>query len=682
MRVEDGPTLAEMAVRFWRLSLRPGAVKPAASADASLNACLTSPLFSNVNGPIVTRRNAHLRHHRRAAKHPAHAHIARRITAARAGEATLTQWTTQRRTRARWFFSFLVFATFLFLASQSFAQAPAYKSEPLDPAFLQKSAFSQMDQAHKEGIGKVDLSEQWEKFPAFKAYYQKLIFGKMRDAAFVGELGSITHSLLEDIDRASRTRSPAAPLVRSYVIAMGKAVAMDNYHPAARINATLLLALVDDAPENPGEKRPPVPAAAALGTLVNLYRDAKNPDGVRAAALQGIARHVTLGAITNPAARAEITKDVMALANSQPPAGRSPAAHAFMQRYAVDILNVLAAPNASPETTKTLVSLSTASEKPTLIAAYAASKISTLQPGKQKLPNLPIVLKTWAARAANTIDGEVKRIAHLSPPTAVRDQPAMPTDDTRARTGYGEGSDYGADYGMDMDMGAYDTGMDMSMQDYDYDSMGMGMGPGMMMAAKPQPLEVITSRRRINHVLQQLQLGVTGQVAPGSPAKPAGLLGAAEAADQAAFDAWITTISGVVTAINVDTLDDRTKFVTELTAQAAVLKKLAGIEEVVADAAGGAAPALGDPALPGDPALLGGPPAAVAPAPAPAAVNPAAPGPPVGPAASPVPAPNAAGAAAPAPRAGAGPPAPAAPAAPQVPAAAPGPAVPAVAPGS
>lgn len=538
------------------------------------------------------------------------------------GEATLTLWATQRRTRARWFFSFLVFATLLFLTAQAYGQAPAIKSEPINPALLQKSTYTQMDQAHKEGIGKSDFSPQWEKYDAFKAYYQRLIFGKMKDAAYVGELGSITQSLLEDIDRASRSRSPAAPIVRGYVIAIAKAIAPANYHPAARINATLLLALADDAPENPSEKKPPVPAAAALGPLVNLYRDAKNPDGVRAAALQGIARHVSLGAITNPQHRTAIASFMLELAKSEPPAGRSRAAHAFMQRYALDILNVLAGPNASADTANTLVALSTDTENPSLIAAYAAAKISTLQPGKQKLPDLPKVLKTWAARAADTVDGEIQRIANLTPPTPVRDQPAMPTDQSQMRSGgYGEGmemnyggpdmSDMG---GYEVDMGGYDAMMEGGMY-----GPGMGMG---VMAAKPQPLEVITSRRRINHVLQQLQLGVTGQVTPGAPAKPAGLLGAADPADQAAFDAWITTISEVVTAINVDTLDDRTKFVTELTAQAAVLKKLAGIEDqtpLPADAAAAINPL--DP--PGGAPLMPAPGAPVPAAPAPVAEVPA-----------------------------------------------------------
>lgn len=529
----------------------------------------------------MTRRNLHTRHHRGSA-HSAHsASSVASGASASASEVAINPW-VHRRSRARWFFSLLVVATLLFLTSQAFGQAPAAApgkliSEPMDAALLAKPAVTAMEQARKEGVGKRDLSPQWEKFAAFNAYYKRYVFGKMKDQAFIGEIGSLTQSLLDDLDRASKAGSPAATLIRDSIIEIAKGVAPNNYHPASRINATLLLALVDDAPEDPRTRKPPTPSAAAFVPLVQLYMKPEYPDGVRAAALQGIARHVSLGAVKSPQYRTGVASMMMQLAKSEPPAGRSPAAHAFMQRYAVDILGVLADPNASPDTAKTLVALSTDKEKPSLIAAYAAAKISTIQPGKQQLEKLPEVLQVWAARAADTIEGELKRIERLDPPLAVRDQPAMPTDDTAVRQMGQDGSEemMGSDYASDME--SYDPGMtdtSMGMESEYGDMYGMG---GMMPVANPQPLEVITSRRRINHILQQLQLGVTGVVTPGAPSKPGGLLGSATPADQAAFDTWITTVNDVFTAVNANTLDDRLKFVTELKTQLDVLRELSGV---------------------------------------------------------------------------------------------------------
>ena len=504
-----------------------------------------------------------------------------------------SHWNAVSRSRARWFFSFLVFTTIAFLVTQAFAQAPAFKSEKLDPALTAKAAVTQMEQARKEGVSVPSL-DGWAKMAAFEAYYKRYIPGKMKDEAYAGELGAITQSLLDDLDRATKGKYPAAPLIHKYIIDIAKSISLANYHPAARINATLMLALINDSPEDPSTKKPPVPAASAFSPLVQLYMSPDAPDGVKAVALQGLARHVSLGAVKSPQARDGVLKIMRELVKSEAPAGRSASAHAFMQRYAVDILSVLASPNSSPETAQTLVALSTNASKPSIIAAYAAAKIAAIQPGKQKLDKLPSVLQIWAARAADTVDGEIARINHLEPPLAVQGQPAMPADDAAIAAGAARGPDGGGGYGG----GSYgggsgspgtsnpsDMGMPGSPSGSSYPSemgMGMGMGPmnGMMpvATANPQPLELVTSRRRINHLLQQLQLGVTGQPLPGPPTKPAGLVANSEPADKAAFDHWIETISDVVTAVNADTLDDRKKFLAELAIQSEVLRKLSGVE--------------------------------------------------------------------------------------------------------
>jgi hypothetical protein len=350
----------------------------------------------------------------------------------------------------------------------------------------------------------------------------------------------------------------------------------------------LMLALMNDAPEDTAAKKPPVPSVDAFFPLVQLYMKPDSPDGVKAVALQGIARHVSLGAVKTQKARDGVTKLMDELIKSEPPAGRSASAHAFMQRYAVDILSVLASPNTNAGTAKTLVAISTDKKKPSMIAAYAAAKMSAIQPGKQKLEKLPTVLQDWAARAADTVDGEIVRINNLDPPLAVRDQPAMPVDDTVVKSmqngGYGDMMDGGGETGMMMDMNTYGGseaemgGGEMGMNGMETGMTYGGSGMGAVIAAKPQPFEVISSRRRINHLLQQLQLGVTGHSLPGAPTKPSGLVAVADPADKATFDAWIETVSEVVTAVNADTLDDRKKFLEELAIQSEVLRKLSGVE--------------------------------------------------------------------------------------------------------
>jgi hypothetical protein len=492
-----------------------------------------------------------------------------------------------------------------------------------------------MERVKGEGLAKADFSPQWPGYEEFRRYYQLYQFGKLMDASYVAEYGKITQSILEDLDRAQKQRSPAANTLGGWVVAGARAIATGNYHPVARVTSTLMLAQTDDQPADLRAGRPPVPAAAALPVLVQLYRTETNPDGVRAAALQGILRHVQMGSVTDQRFRDGIAGIALQLIESNPPAGRSPQAHAFLQRYAVDILGVLADPNTSPKTAETLVSVSTQPGRPNLIAAYAASKVGRFQPGKAKVSEASKILQSWAARGAETIDREIDRIAKLDPPIAVRDQPQIPVTPTGgASGGYDPSMAGGMMPGMDggmAGMGDYDPGMMSGM-----DGMGMGgmegdmyggmmgggmMGGGMMgpITILPQPLEIVTARRSINDVFQQLQVGATGQAAAGLPKQASGgLLAVADPADKANIESWVKTLGEVVTAINDRTLTERKKFVEALTEQSNVLKKLAGIEvkedEAATDAQGaiaGGEAALGPEIGSGPMAPAGGfPPAA------------------------------------------------------------------------
>ena len=558
----------------------------------------------------MTRRTAYRHHHRLSATQPIPSRSSRLavVIATNSNSETENHCGFADRSRARLACMFFVFAAIVLVVSQAFAQAPGMKTEKMDEALMAKATVSAMDQARKEASSLKDLTG-WAKMNAFDAYYKKYLAGKMKDDAFSSEAGAISQSMLDDLDKALRGKSPAAPMIHKYIVDLAKSVSSVNYHPAARINATMMLALINDAPEDTSTRKPPVPATDAFLPLVQLYTNASSPDAVKAVALQGIARHVSLGAVKSPQMRAGVVKLMRELVSSESPAARSATAHGFMQRYAVDILSTLVGPNTTPETTQTLIALSTSKDKPSIIAAYAASKCAAIKPGTQKPEKLRELLQNWAARAADTVDGEIARINTLSPPVPVTDQPAMPVEDSAAANAAGGRGGMDMAMGMEsgrmssMSMGGAGMGMETSRSMMG-DRMGM-MGMGMAQQAKAQPIEIIASRRKINHLLQQLQLGITGQVATGMPQKPAGLVSVADPADETAFETWINTVAEVVTAINVDTLDDRTKFLAELAVQSAVLRELSGVAVDPAAKQKGSAPAVAGPMEDFDP--LGGP---------------------------------------------------------------------------
>lgn len=129
-----------------------------------------------------------------------------------------------------------------------------------------------------------------------------------------------------------------------------------------------------------------------------------------------------------------------------------------------------------------------------------------------------------------------------------------------------EGGDMGGDYGMEEDFdGGYAPGGD-----------GFGGQP----EAKPQPPEVLASRRHLNLLMQQLHLAVTGSAKTGPPNQPGGLLAAVDEADRGRIRDWITQMEGVVTAMNDEMLEDRKKFITAIEEQLLVLEELAGDEAI------------------------------------------------------------------------------------------------------
>ncbi len=105
---------------------------------------------------------------------------------------------------------------------------------------------------------------------------------------------------------------------------------------------------------------------------------------------------------------------------------------------------------------------------------------------------------------------------------------------------------------------------------------------GRVPEAKPQPPEVLASRRKLNNVLQQLHLGVTGAAVKGVPARdPGGLLASVAEDKKPVVTEWIAAMESIVTAINDEMRDDEKKYLETLAEQTAALREFLGLEEQV-----------------------------------------------------------------------------------------------------
>ncbi len=301
---------------------------------------------------------------------------------------------------------------------------------------------------------------------------------------------SITPLMKEVTDllgRAQRSNRPqVAAQMMKFIFDGMKKVAEGNYHPAARINALLVLSRMDSRPADNSSRTPPIPLANARPILLAQYQNVDNSDGVRAAALQGLHRHVMYGFRTIPEAdKATLRTAMDELLQAEPPAGRSPEAHAYLQRFAVDILEMLQPANDKSLGVK-LISISTQPNKPDLIALYSASRIASMGAElKGQVATPEDVLKNWSMRALAAFESELQRFKAFERPKPDKTQPKKPEDQLGKKTEKPVRGSMGSGmegYEDEMMSGMEDYDMeDMmgSMEDYDMEDMMGGYGMGM-----------------------------------------------------------------------------------------------------------------------------------------------------------------------------------------------------------
>ncbi len=499
---------------------------------------------------------------------------------------------TVRDTRRRVVFAMIVLflaaglvATFTVTAS---GQRPNYDVIKLNPAFEQPANLKRMQDAAKRIAGTRDDS-----FPqrnVAEAFFKTYVPAKITQPDATTEITPLIDEVMLRMSAAQRSKSSFASAIMGWVYRGLKPVAVGNYQPAARISAIVAISRIDEKPADLGKSIPPTPLRYIVTDFLPIYEDEKNPDGVRAAALQGIHRYVMFAAPSVTGANLTKLKSLMNdLLTQDPPADRSPKAHAYLQRFAVDILSALRG-KSDPVLGQQLISISTEAKNPDLIALHSAARIGEMATdirGKVDAPDQ--VLGQWTVRAMRAFQYEAIRLKALDRPRQVTPQPRKPRTVVRPATepqpvpgrsmmDDGEGMDEGMEEEM---MSEYGEGM-MEMDD-EYDSMMM-MSPTQR-RSNPQPPEVFVSRRKLNYILQQLHLGATGSTKAGVPSQPGGLLAGVADDKKADIETWVTSMGDVLTALNDETLDDRKKYIEGLLAQVEILRGIAGPAAEQAEAA-------------------------------------------------------------------------------------------------
>ncbi len=255
-----------------------------------------------------------------------------------------------------------------------------YYYDPADPA-LDARQKREFDSKIRQQLGIVRdlLSEGVQITPErdrlLRQWYLNYYFPSMTvptDAA-LSKAPDLRKLFVRDLDRSNGS----SPAVHDFVVDLAyeyfSRVAVEDYHPAARYNAMLIVGSLNlkEKETSGGNPRPPIPLGKAFTFMLEQFENKDQIDAVRLGALLGIQRHVQLEAqfdakpIKIPAAELDrLRTDMLNLVNTtEPPGKRTVGGHNWLRRRGVEILSWMGAAKIDQKIFDTLLERLTDSEE-------------------------------------------------------------------------------------------------------------------------------------------------------------------------------------------------------------------------------------------------------------------------------------------------------------------------------
>ena len=356
-----------------------------------------------------------------------------------------------------------------------------------------------------------------------KYYYEKYLFPGFSQIEQLHKLPEKRQEISEDLRRAINAKDVHDFLLATTQYYMkGFITSSRNFHPAVRFNAMLVIGDLnadEKGLRNGVPQAYPNPLPSALDFMLAEYQKPTQIDAVKLAAMIGILRHAQLDwarveANKIPAAtRQQIGQLMLALVNTkQPPAGRKPDGHVWMQRRGIEILAALGLVGTNDPVNQAISGLvrdHNADLSLRLTAAEALGKIyvkppakSTLDPAKESLQLAALLVET-CRQELDRIDAWQKKKNPLF------GDPSMG----------GSGMAGMMSGGMPGMMSGGMPGMSGGSSDAGYEAAaaaGMGMpgtessSGGMMMNTGPKDPVVELFRRQLKYEVECVKRGISG----------------------------------------------------------------------------------------------------------------------------------------------------------------------------
>lgn len=317
----------------------------------------------------------------------------------------------------------------------------AYKSDPLDPAFVMPDP-SQFDKAKREE--KAELSNQERAVKAarsaiestvddvfrgtadfnavradFDRYFNGLAFPLMTqtDEASLEGLGRIRYELLRDIRGTANDSAVRQHVIDELLLPFCTRVMADSgYHPAVRLNAVVMLGSLN---RRDGQRNvePSVPLDTALRALVTLATAQDTPGYLKAAAFAGILRHVNIDgqlkeSAMDPAVRDQIINMAISLLETTVPADGTPLTDEqyWLRRQCVQILGAFRVPGADGKILGALKKVLEDEKSPLWISADAVEAIGNMRVNASDQVDVSGVVKLIGSVVSRFLKADIQSI--------------------------------------------------------------------------------------------------------------------------------------------------------------------------------------------------------------------------------------------------------------------------------
>ena len=239
---------------------------------------------------------------------------------------------------------------------------------------------------------------------AFDNYYRRYFLPRWTQPSNISSLPLLRRELRNNL-LMGKTGPPHTRLNAIILDYMGK-MAKANVHPAARVNAMLMIGELNELePVRAGDA--PVPLSAALPVLLNTIDDQQQIDPVKVAALVGVTRHAQFGRLT-PEATTAIQRTMIQLASSSGAPARSADGHAWMRALAAKTLGLLGSLGENGAVPRLLASLVQDQQLDMLVRCQAAAALGNLNYGGGAGLNVSQLIGALGQLAADAIGEEAK----------------------------------------------------------------------------------------------------------------------------------------------------------------------------------------------------------------------------------------------------------------------------------